>query len=305
MANPKNILITGASGLIGTQLTKEFLAKGYNVSHLGRSPKKGKIPSYTWNIETQTCDPQAFEGIGTIIHLTGAGVAEKRWTKQRKKEILESRTHSTRLLFKMLSENKHQVRSVISASAIGYYGFQHPEEVFHENSPKGNDFLATVVDQWENEIDKLNTLNLRVVKVRIGIVLSERDGMIKEISRPVKWFVGSPLGTGNQYVSWIHIDDLCNIFQKAVDDERLAGPYNATAITPATNREITKAIAHALHRPVVMPAVPGWVLKILLGEMADMICNGSRVSSEKIRQTGFEFRFNNLEPAVNNLLKKS
>jgi hypothetical protein len=143
------------------------------------------------------------------------------------------------------------------------------------------------------------------VKVRIGIVLSETDGVIKEVSKPVKLFVGSPLGSGDQYISWIHIDDLCNIFIKAVDDESLSGAYNATAITPATNRDVTKAIAHALHRPMFMPAVPAWVLKIILGEMADMVVNGSRVSSEKIRQAGFHFQFNDVQTAVDNLLKKS
>jgi uncharacterized protein len=144
---------------------------------------------------------------------------------------------------------------------------------------------------------------LRVVKIRIGIVLSKEGGVIKEVARPVKLFVGSPLGTGDQYVSWIHIEDLCEIFIKAVEDETLSGAYNATAITPVTNRDLTKAIADALHRPMFMPAVPAWVLKILLGELADIVVTGSRVSSDKIRRAGFQFKFNDVQKAVTDLLK--
>lgn len=302
MAHPKKILITGASGLIGSELTKKLIDLGHSVSHLGRSAKKGSIPSFVWNVDKQYCDPKALEGIDTIIHLAGAGIADERWTGKRKREILESRTHSTRLLHKTLRENKNEVKSVISASAIGYYGFEHPEKEFHEDSPVGKDFLASVVYHWENEIDKLRQLNLRVVKIRIGIVLSRDGGVVKEISKPVKFFIGSPLGTGEQYVSWIHVDDLCNIFVKAVGDSQMAGPYNATA-GAVTNRELTRAIAHALHRPIFMPAVPGWALKLVLGEMADLVTNGSRVSSEKIRQAGFQFRFNDVQTAVSDLLK--
>jgi uncharacterized protein (TIGR01777 family) len=304
MANPKNILITGASGLIGSRLTKKLHERGHTVTHLGRGgSKKNKINSYVWDIEKQYVDPDAFRDIDAVIHLAGAGVADKRWTKSRKQEILESRTRSSQLLFKALSENKNKVGLVISASAIGYYGFDRDDEIFTESTSPGKDFLADVVCRWEEEVDKLNALALRVVKIRIGIVLSKEGGVIKEVARPVKLFVGSPLGTGDQYVSWIHIEDLCEIFMKAVEDETLSGAYNATAITPVTNRDLTKAIADALHRPMFMPAVPAWILKLLLGELSDIVVRGSRVSSDKIRRAGFQFKFNDVQEAVTDLLK--
>jgi uncharacterized protein len=303
MANPKNILITGASGLIGSRLTEKLTVRGYSVSHVGRSAKNGSIPSYLWDIDQQYLDPAALDNVHTIVHLAGAGIADKKWTKARKQEILESRTNSTRLLFKTLSENKNEVRSVVSASAIGYYGFEDTDETFTETSPAGKDFLANVVYLWEHEIDKLSTLNLRVTKIRIGIVLSKEGGVVREIAKPVKFFAGAPLGSGNQVVSWVHIEDLCEIFVKAIEDERLSGAYNATATTPVTNRELTKAIAVALHRPMFLPPIPTPVLKLMLGEMVDLVVNGSRVSSKKIQQAGFQFKFSDVQAAVSDLLK--
>jgi uncharacterized protein len=296
-------LITGASGLIGTRLTELLLQKGHQVAHLGRSKKTGTVPSFIWDVENKSMDVKALEGIDTIIHLAGAGVADKRWTTARKKEILNSRINSTRLLFKILKSENHSVKTFVCASAIGYYGFGMGDETFTEESKAGNDFLASVTNQWEEETNPIATLGVRLVKLRIGIVLSEKGGALAEMAKPIRWGVGSPLGKGEQYLSWIHIDDLCELFIKAVSDSKMQGPYNAVC-NWITNVGLTKAIAHILKKPLFLPSVPSFAMKIILGEMADIVLNGSKVSAEKIRQAGFQFKYTDLDKALNNLLIK-
>jgi uncharacterized protein len=300
----KNILITGASGLIGTRLTQLLLDQGYQVAHLSRNHQRSKARIYLWDINKKQIDPHAFEGIDTIIHLAGAGIADKPWTDERKWEILKSRTESTKLLFEELRNHKHSVKTFISASAIGYYGFEDYEKLHKENDESGTDFLANVVRQWEAEIDRITELNIRVVKIRIGIVLDANQGALKELVKPVKYYAGAPLGTGDQYVSWIHLEDLVAIFMKAIQDETMQGAYNGVAPHPVTNRELTKAIATQLGKPLFLPAVPEFVLKVLLGEMANLVLKGNKVSSEKIQQAGFKFQYENVEKALANLLPK-
>lgn len=293
------ILITGASGLVGARLTELLLERGHVVSHLGRTKKSGNIKSYVWDVKAGTMDPGALQNKDVVIHLAGAGIADERWNKKRKQEILESRTKSTALLVQKLNEGHNTVNVFVSASAIGYYGMVPHAEEFTEERKPGTGFLAEVVATWEHEADQLR--NKRLVKIRIGVVLSKNDGALAEIAKPVRLGVGAPLGTGKQYVSWIHLDDLCEMFIKAVEDGTLHGAYNATA-GAATNRELTKAIAKKLHRPLWLPAVPGFALKMFLGEMADLVLLGNKVNSDKIRQAGFSFRYNTLDQALNNLL---
>jgi len=278
-------------------------AKGHVVSHLGRSARNGAVKSYVWDINRRQIDPAALAGTGTIIHLAGTNVGEKRWTAARKRDILESRIQSTRLLYDELKKGNHSVKTFVSASAIGYYGFEDNDTLLTEEYPAGKDFLADVTRQWEEEIDRIATLGIRVVKLRIGIVLSDKGGALVELARTVRWGVGSPLGSGDQHISWIHIDDVCAMFVRAVDDEAMHGPYNATGPYAVTNRELTKAIARALHRPMFLPAVPAFVLRLVLGEMADIVLRGSRVSSGKMQDEGFLFRFDTLEKAVGDLLR--
>lgn len=297
------ILITGASGLVGSRLTEMLLAKGHQVSHLGRSKQTGNVPSFVWDIENKSLDIEALNGVDTIINLAGAGIADKRWTAQRKKEILESRKYSTQLLFETLKNQKHSVKTLVGASAIGYYGFGMGDEVFTEESRAGNDFLARVTKQWEEETDLISSLGVRIVKLRIGIVLSEKGGALVEMAKPIRLGVGSPLGTGKQYLSWIHIDDLCAMFIKSTEDEKMQGAYNATRDW-LSNADLTKAIAHVLTKPLWLPNVPNFVMKIILGEMADMVLNGSKVSSEKIQKAGFQFKYDELEGALRNLLQE-
>lgn len=293
------ILITGASGLVGTRLTQVLQERGHEVSHLGRSKKSGSIKSFVWDVNSGTIDLQALQNTDVVVHLAGAGIADERWSKKRKQEIRESRTKSTALIVQKLNEGNNSVKALVSASAIGYYGMTLEATEFTEEHKPGTGFLADVVIAWEREADQLK--NKRLVKIRIGVVLSKNDGALTEIAKPVRVGFGAPLGTGEQYVSWIHLDDLCAMFVKAVEDESMQGPYNATA-GAVTNRELTKAIAKTLHRPLWLPAVPGFVLKIFLGEMADLVLYGSNVASNKIRQAGFPFKFETLEKALSNLL---
>lgn len=299
----KKILITGASGLVGTRLTELLVDQGYDVCHLGRSKKSGKIKSFVWNIETGAFDKSALAGVTSIIHLAGAGVADKRWTKKRKQEILQSRIKSTALLFDVLKNTAHGVESIVSASAIGYYGFSESGEVFTEDAESGSGFLADVTKQWEREVDKFNLLNLRTVKLRIGIVLSDEGGALVQMAMPIKLGVGSPLATGKQFLSWIHIDDLCLMFIKAIEDTRMRGAFNATTAW-ASNKELTSAIAKVVHKPIWLPNVPAFMLRLIVGEMADVIINGSKVTSQKIQQFGFVPKYPSLQSALINLLHK-
>lgn len=299
-----SILLTGASGLVGTRLTDMLIKKGYQVAHLGRSKRPGKVPSYVWDVAKGEFDPEALHGVDVIIHLAGAGVADKRWTPQRKKEILESRTKSSALLYETLKKTNNKVRAVVSASAIGYYGFGLNEKIiFTEESNPGSDYLSNVVVAWEREVDTIASLGIRVAKIRIGIVLSDKGGALKEMAGPIKIGIGSPLGSGKQILSWIHLDDLCAMFIRAVEDESMKGAYNAVSPLPVTNREMTRALAKVLNRPLLLPPVPTFVLQIVIGEMTDIVVNGSNISSEKIRKTGFTFRFTELESALKELFK--
>jgi len=203
----------------------------------------------------------------------------------------------------LTNRENYPLKTFVSASAIGYYGFGNDSTVFTEESAPGTDFLAQVVQEWEAEVDKISRPGLRIVKLRTGVVLSEKGGALKSITRPVKLGVGAALGTGQQYVSWIHIEDLCAIFSKAVEDETLIGVYNAVSNAPATNLEMTQTIAKVLRRPLWLPSIPGFVLKILIGEMASMVLEGSKVSAVRIMNTGFQFQFPTLEGALRNLYK--
>ena len=300
----KKILITGASGLIGTRLTELLMQKGFQVSHLGRSKKSGAVPSFVWDVDKGELDQQALEGVDTIIHLAGAGVADKRWTESRKREILGSRIKSSTLLYKVLSGTNHSVKAMVSASAIGYYGFGFGEEVFTEENAAGNDYLAQVTKQWEAAVDKISMLNIRVAKLRIGIVLSDKGGALVEMAKPIRLGVGAALGSGKQYMSWIHLDDLCEMFIKAVEDESMHGAYNAVTGDYVTNKELTKLIAQTLKKPLLLPNIPEFVMRIIVGEMAVIVVNGSKISAEKIKKTGFVFMYTNLDQALEKLLKR-
>ena len=297
----KRILITGASGLVGTRLTGLLGEKGYQVAHLSRG-NKGKVPTFQWDVVQQKIDPRAFEGVDSIIHLAGAGVADKRWTTKRKQEILDSRVKSTQLLFNDLRKGNHHIREFISASAIGYSGIDDEEKVFKETDAPGNDFLAHVTNQWEHEAAKFSSLGIREVRLRIGVVLAKNGGALEPISKTVRYWIGSPLGSGDQYMSWVHLDDVCGLFIHALENDSISGPLNAVAPYPVTNKALTRAVATHLDKPMFLPAVPHFVLRVVLGQMASIVTRGSKVSAGKAIASGYHFKFETLDAALNDLL---
>lgn len=297
----KNILITGGSGLVGTRLTELLISHGYQVAHLSRSSKSSRnqlIQTFQWDIENGYIDPLAFEFADAIVHLAGAGVAEKRWTEERKKEILDSRVLSTRLLYDCLKTQNHHVEAFISASAIGIYGSDTGEALMTEESKIGNSFLSNVVAEWESEVQHITTLNIRTCLLRIGIVLSEKGGALVEMAKPIKMYAGSSLGSGKQIVSWIHIDDLCAMFIFALKNTEISGVFNAVAPQPVSNNALTKSIAQKLNKPLFLPNVPAFAMYLILGEMAEVVLGGNKVSSQKIVNEGFEFQYPSLSLAL-------
>jgi uncharacterized protein (TIGR01777 family) len=298
------ILITGASGLVGTHLTDYFLKLGHEVAHLGRKKNpENRVKQFRWDIEKNEIDAEAIQWADAVVHLAGANVAEGKWTAKRKVEIINSRVKSTALLLETIRKNKNSIRAIASASAVGWYGMITSEKIFSEEDPAATDFFGECCRLWEAAVDKLESENCRVVKLRIGVVLAKEGGALPKLVRPVKWFVGSPLGSGKQWMPWIHIDDLCALFLKALEDEQMSGSYNAVTSQDATNKMFVKATGKILHRPVFLPPVPEFLLRLFLGEMAGIVTKGSRVSNEKILRTGFKFRFVELSEALIDLLK--
>lgn len=295
----QHILITGGSGLVGQQITELLEKKGYEVAWLSRSTQGKK--TFLWNVEKGEIDPNAIEWADAIVHLAGAGVAEKRWTPERKKLILESRTQSTQLLFSAIEKSAKKPSTFISASAVGYYGFNTGTTLVDEGSKPGSDFLAEVVIAWENEVKKMESLQLRTVLLRIGIVLDAEGGALGEMLKPP---VAAPLGSGDQWMSWIHIEDLARMFVFALEKTTLQGIFNAIGPNPATNQQLTKEAAAAKGKPYLGIGVPGFALKLILGEMAAMVLGGNRVSSQKIQKAGFEFDFPELKGALKDIFSR-
>lgn len=297
----KTILITGGSGLVGTRLSTLLTEKGYTVTHLSRNPSNEDYKAFEWDIKKGSIDKEAITSADAIIHLAGAGVADKRWNEARKKVIYDSRIDSTKLLFQKVKELNPDLNYFLSASAIGYYGWDTGDKLVDETSPKGEGFLAEVVADWEKEVDSFDAINIPNGKVRIGIVLSEEGGALVEIGKPIKFGVGAPLGSGKQYMSWIHLDDLCGIFIHCLENQ-VEGNINGVSSNPVTNKELTKSIAHHLKKPLILPNVPKFALKILVGEMADMLIGGNKVSSKKIEELGYSFQYPKLDEALADLL---
>lgn len=297
------LLITGAGGSVAKVLAKK-LEKEYTVRFLTRSKKRAN--EFEWNIENGTVDENAFENVSHIIHLAGANISEKRWTVERKKEIISSRVDSAKLILNTLEKRNITLQSFISASAVGIYGAVTSEKIFKEEDEKGNDFLSEVVMLWEKAADDFlrKGVAARVVKIRISIVLSEKEGALKKMSLPVKLGIGSPIGTGKQYIPWIHINDLCSVFEFALKNENMNGAYNASAPQYTDNENFTKEIAEVLEKPMFMPNIPGFIMKILFGELSVALLEGSRTSSEKLQNEGFQFEFPALKNALEDLLKK-
>jgi uncharacterized protein (TIGR01777 family) len=302
--NSSSVLITGGSGLIGKYLTSLLLAKGYRVSHLTRRKNMdGIIRTFGWDPEKKSIDREAFTGIDFIVHLAGANIGERRWTEKRKREILESRVNSSSLLYEAVRLKKTDLKGFISASASGIYGSQTSQKIFTESDPPAHDFLGSVCKSWEESADLFVSAGIRTVKVRTGVVLEKTDSALSKLMMPGKFGFLVQTGTGNQYMPWIHIMDLCNIYLKAIEDSTMAGPYNAVSPQHIMHADFIKTLGRVMHLPVFPVPVPGFVLRAILGEMSDVVLKGSRVSCEKILKSGYRFLFEDLTDALENVIK--
>ncbi|MCE7043555.1 TIGR01777 family oxidoreductase [Dyadobacter sp. CY312] len=299
----QKVLITGGTGLVGKRLTQLLLKRGYDVALLSR--KKETIPSvkvYEWNVEKDYIEDGAIFNTSYLIHLAGAGVADSRWTDERKKVILESRTKTTQLVARHLKDHNITLRSFISASGSSYYGEDTGNQQHTERDSPGNDFLSHVTVEWEKAADEIAGSGVRTVKLRTGIVLSNDGGALPKMSLPAKFGFGAPLGTGKQWISWIHEDDLCNMYLQAMTDESWKGAYNAVAPGPVTNAELTKEICKALNRPQWFPNVPAFALKAAFGEMANVVLGSNYVINDRIStETDFKYRFTDLSEALSDV----
>ncbi|WP_019038887.1 TIGR01777 family oxidoreductase [Psychroflexus tropicus] len=298
------VLITGATGLVGKELVKQLHEKGVEVNYLTTSRSKIESkPNYRgfyWNPEASQLDVEALKGVSKIINLAGASVAQ-RWTPSHKKAILNSRVDSLHTLKSALESHEHEVDHLISASAIGLYNDSltrfHEEDDFEQ----GDNFLSKVVEEWEAAADDFEALGLEVSKIRIGVVLAEEGGALEKIKQPIEKYVGAPLGDGKQWQSWIHVHDLARLFVYIMEHQ-MEGVFNGVAPNPVNNEVLTEAIANQLEKPLILPKVPAFVLKLMLGEMSSIVLGSQLVSSKKTLSTGFQFRFSQLKPALQDLL---
>lgn len=308
----QTVLISGGTGLVGTALSKHLINKGYKVILLSRQlPNTGQtgiangnISFAKWDIKKQEMDIAALQKADYIIHLAGAGVMDKKWTKDYKKEIVDSRVNSSRLIAENLQQYPNKVQAVISASAIGFYGKdEEPATIFTEDAAADDNFLGETCKLWEESMQPVIQLNKRLVQFRIGIVLTKEGGALKEFITPLKMGVAAILGNGKQIISWVHMDDLCRMFLLAIENEKLHGVYNAVAPAPVSNKLLTLTLAKKMKRLFYIPIhVPQFILKIMLGGRSIEILKSTTVSCKKILATGFGFQFENIDAALEDIM---
>lgn len=302
----KNVLITGGTGFVGKHLIELLVANDFSVSILSRTKRTNtaNVFYYTWDIEKQIVDPEAIEKADFIIHLAGANIGEKRWTKKRKEEILSSRILSAQLIYDALVKNNKKVDALVSASAVGIYGAINGPKFCNEEQKPANDFLGKVCQEWETAANKFENLDIRTVKIRTGLVLGKDEGLLKKLSPIFKYRLGSALGSGKQYMPWIYIDDLCKIYLEAVKNPEMNGDYNAAIADNTTNEVFSKILAKIYGYKIWLPNVPSFLIQLALGEMSKLVLKGRRVSNTKIKEIGFEFENENLEEAIKKCLSK-
>jgi len=293
----KKILIAGGTGFVGKQLIPFLVEKGYSIHVLTRKPSANSsknIRFFQWEIERQYIDKKAFEGVEILINLTGANIGEKRWTEQRKKEIIDSRINSIDVLYQYISENKFNINTFISSSAVGFYGAVTTDKTFVETSENGNDFLASVCQKWEDAALKFNDLGIRTIILRKGVILGKECGMVKKLSTLAKLGINVSLGSGKQYLPWIDIRDLVRLYDFILSNTQLKGIFNAVATEQITMSDLSKALLQAFGKKSFLPNAPAFVIRLLFGEMAVMLLEGSKVSNEKLKTTGFIFEFDTI-----------
>ncbi|OUR92215.1 TIGR01777 family protein [Flavobacteriales bacterium 34_180_T64] len=302
----EKILITGATGLVGKVVVQLCYQRQIDVHYLTTSKTKMSVSKhykgFYWNPKTSEIDSKCFEGVDTIINLAGASIS-KRWTSTYKKVILESRIQSLQLLRETIVKEQIKIKHLISASAIGVYPDSRTNYYDEDTNLKSDSFLGQVTQQWEQEVDTFATLGIKTSKIRIGMVLAKDGGALQKMLKPIKLCVGAAFGSGEQWQSWIHVTDLARLFL-FVKQYQLEGVFNGVAPNPVTNKELTKAIAKQLERPMLLPNTPKFVLQLALGEMHSLLFESQRVSAKTIEDKGFEFKYHHLPPALNELLIK-
>lgn len=298
------VLISGGSGLIGTAIREELLRKGNEVAVLSRRSSVEGVKTFQWNYQVGQIDPEAIEFADIIIHLAGENIASGRWTQKEKIRIQESRSQTGQLLYESIRTAKKPPQKVISASAVGYYGAISSEKIFEENDAPGSDFLADTVIKWERSLKPIQELGIPVKKVRIGLVLSPQGGALEKMLSPVQRGLGSPLGSGKQWMPWISLRDLVSMFIFLMEEETAYEVYNGVAPQHINNRTFMKTLAGVLGKPFVLPRVPSFVLRAALGEMALLVLEGSRVSSVRIEREGYQFKDRDLRRTLQRILSQ-
>lgn len=295
------ILITGGSGNVGKALSFALLQSGYEVCHLSRS--KGKNPdiaTFIWDVNAGEIDERCLTGVQTIIHLAGAGIADSRWTNKRKKEIIDSRTQSISLLYALMQRKQNEVKTVISASASGFYSSRGDKLLDELSSPR-KDFMSKCCQLWEQAVDKGAEMGLRIVKFRTGVVLDKTSGALVKIAQPIKLGLGAALGSGKQWISWIELSDVVKMYIFAIENKDLNGVFNMATPNPVTNQQLTTSIAKQLHKPLWLPSVPAFALKLALGEMSLVVLGSTKMDVSKIQKAGFSFAYADLKSALKNI----
>ena len=298
------ILITGSTGLVGKALVKMCLSQGHIVHYL--TTQKSKIiltencKGFFWNPQLDLIDICCFEGVEVVINLAGSSIAQ-RWTSLAKSSILSSRKQALELLHSIIKENKFHIKHIISASAIGIYPDSKTRYYNEDFNGNDNSFLRTVVRSWEGVLKSFKSLGIKTTILRIGIVLDKHQGALPKISGPIKAYIGSALGSGEQWQSWIHVDDLVRMFMYVID-LKLYGVYNAVAPNPVQQMDFVKSVASIFNRPLIFPKVPEFLLRFVLGEMSALALESQRVCAKKIQDQGFEFNFHELGAALDDLL---
>lgn len=292
------VLITGGSGVIGMALTKSLLDKEVNVVHLSRQKNsKAGVKTYVWDYKRNYLEEGALDGVTHIVHLAGAGIADKPWTMARKRVIVKSRVLTARLLLNKVQEKGTQLQKFISASGIGYYGAVTTETIFKEESPRGNDFVAECCVQWEQQAKQFEPI-CDIAILRTGIVLAKHEGALGKLESSIKRGMGAPLATGEQYMPWIHLDDMVAIYEKALFEEDFKDIFNAVASEHINNTQFTHQFANVLGKKIRLPRVPAFMLKLIFGELSEILLYGSRVDNTKLIQTGFDFKFDKFDEAL-------
>lgn len=297
------ILITGGSGLIGSALSVELAGEGHTVRHLTRaSSRSGPFRSFHWDLDAGTVDPEALVGVDHIIHLAGASISQKRWNGPRIQELIESRTRGPELLYGACERSGHWPKSFVSAAGIGYYGATTSAQVYAESDPPGTDTIARISVAWEEAVDRWSE-HTRVVKLRTPVVLAKDAGALAPLGKLARWGLASPIGSGRQFMPWIHLTDLVNAYRIALVDVRLHGAFNVVAPDQPDNRRFMRTLAKALHRPFILPAVPAVVLRMVVGEMATLLLNGSRINGDKLLNAGYAVKHPDLGRALEDLYR--